>query len=65
MKAVMRALSLPTLLAAAACAATESVEADPDQVEAAVTKAEEQAAEMKDRNVTEPIPPEPLAVQVR
>jgi hypothetical protein len=37
----------PVLLAASACAETERVEADPDEIEAAVQNANDQAAATK------------------
>jgi predicted small lipoprotein YifL len=48
MKVTLSALLLPILLGVTACAQSEPVQADPDEIEAAVKEANEQAAAVKD-----------------
>ena len=50
MKNPLLALLLPILLGVAACAQSEPVHADPDEIEAAVKEANEQGAAMKEKN---------------
>lgn len=49
MKLILPVL-MPLLLSAAACAESESVEADPDEIQAAVSQANEQAAAAREKN---------------
>ncbi len=49
MTRTLSAMLLPLLLGATACAESEPVQADPDDVEAAVKEANEHAAAVKDK----------------
>lgn len=52
MKVNLSALLLPILMGVAACAKSEPVYADPDEIEAAVNQANEQVAASKDKKGT-------------